>query len=521
VQITPNDANTNSGQSTSLDLKIAQLVSNFASKPLLIEKFLLTQSQGILLNLSNGKQPLELQLPLNQAKLFDYIGQNITKLVLSITPQKNIQLTLITPELKTTIITENQPLAKLIVFQKAVLSPDGLLKLDNPKAQTTTTTNYVGQSNLTRANASKLTTNEITIAQAAKTLLKTHFSKQLSVASHLNKITDIANNTAKIDSPQPLVAKLSKQLAQFFSSIEKSSHFSAAEIKQRINNSGHFLEKNLSQLIQFDAESKNVKISTGKPLELTKQLMNKTSLPITKNISLEQNNDSKLMLLKIKTTLETLIRKIETSPKQQKNQSQPIDQKILLEQLIRIFSPKQNPGVAPTTIQKTNQTKNQLLNLQQTVLKQTTEMLTEIKNTISQIESNQLLSLKNETPNLHQFLIDLPIKNNSDIDSFEMLFENSDITNNNKKVKRWKVIVKFDLEPLGPMFAQIELENERISTHFFAKARETAQLINQHLHVLKKSLFSAGVDIDKLQGSQGKIPDTLLQNSEQLVDTHV
>jgi len=528
VQITPNETTTNSLKLTDLDLKVAQLVKQFADKPLLIEKLALVQSQGLLLSLSNGKQQIEIQLPTKIAKLFENIAQNTTKLSLTTIDQQNIRLKLLTPLLKTTLSKQdasktnsltinNQHADKQLIFQKAILSPEGILKLNNPKAQTLTTTNPassvdkpISANKLNRVyNQNKA--GELTIAQVAKNILKSHFTKQLPISIHLDNIVKLTKDLVKIELPHPTIAKLNKHFTQLFSNIEKPSNYSAAEIKQKLNDSGHFLEKNLSKMVQANSELK-----PGQTL-LTNPLIKQTPQPTTQKNILEQTNDTKLVLLKIKTTLESLIKTIETP---QTSDSKISDsQRLLLEQLAQSLAPKQNQN--QQNHQTIAQIKNQILNLQQMALKQTSEMLTEAKNMISQIESNQLLSLKNETPNLHQFLIDLPIKNNSHIDSFEMLFEHSDTTKDKQKVKRWKVVVRFDLEPLGPMFAQIELENEKISTHFFAKAQQTAALINQHLHVLKQSLFSAGVDVEKLQGSQGKIPETLLRNSEQLVDTHV
>lgn len=561
MQITPNEVSTSNVTPSNLDLKVAQLINNLAGKPLLIEKLVLAQSQGLLLSLSIDKPPLQLQLPLKLAQSFENVGQNINKLSLSVTNQQRIELTLLPSNLEasTKLGVNSQQAIKPIVFQKALLLPDGLLKLDNPKlaaVQVANSTNRLqntsnldaGRLNstppLNQANTSALPAkvtdkpsnskiNEITVAEAAKTILKTHFTKQLPIASHIENIVKFAQALPTTDSPHPLVAKLNQQLVHLVSQIEKPTDYSATEIKQRVNDSGHFLEKNLAHQLRVGTELGSESKSTLKQTELTNSQVKETPVLVPQKLSLEQSNDTKLILLKIKTTLETLIRRIETPVTSEKASPQPTSsplqpneirlsesQRILLEQLTRNLLSQQNNKPEQQVYRTAIQTKNQILNLQQAAIKQTSEILAEVKSTLSQIESNQLLSLKNETPNLHQFLIDLPIKNNSEIDSFEMLFENSDITQGKQKVKKWKVIVRFDLEPLGPMFAQIELENERISTHFFAKAQQTAALINQHLHILKQSLFSAGVDIEKLQGSQGKIPDTLIRNSEQLVDTH-
>jgi len=529
VQITTNDAANNSLKLSSLDLKVAQLVQQFANKPLLIEKLALIQSKGLLLNLSgnsNGKpvSGLELQLPLKAAHLFENITQDSSKLSLTIVNKKHIQLNLLTPTVKPNSVTTASKAdnlsttselntAKQLIFQKALLSADGVLKLTNPKQQTLQIANSDNHISKPNNSENQLKPNELTVAQAAKNILKNHFSNQIPISTHFKNILKINETLSQIQQPQPVIGELRKHFNDLLSSIEKATNYSAKEIKQKIGDSGYFLERNLRKLIQAQAESKT-QHHLGNTLH-NKSNVNQATQAGKQSAFSAQTGDVKLILLKIRTTLESLLKTIESLPTN-KNKI-PDSQRLLIEQLTHNLPNKQNQQSSSSN----PALKNHLVNLQLLSLRQTSEMLTTVQNAISQIESNQLLSLKNETPNLHQFLIDLPVKNNSEIDSFEILFEHSDNNRKNQKIKRWKVVVRFDLEPLGPMFAQVELQNEKISTHFFAKKQQTAALINQHLHHLKQSLFSAGVEVEKLEGNQGKIPDTLLRNNEQLVDTHV
>jgi len=140
---------------------------------------------------------------------------------------------------------------------------------------------------------------------------------------------------------------------------------------------------------------------------------------------------------------------------------------------------------------------------------------------ISKIETNQLLSLRSVTPLLQQFLFDLPIYHNKQIESFELLFTSKQEGKENNTGKKWTVTIKFDLAPLGPMFARVSLINERISTHFFAKEAETATLLSENLNHLKDSLFLAGLDVDEICGQQGIVPEELLSNDEHSVDVRV
>jgi len=159
-----------------------------------------------------------------------------------------------------------------------------------------------------------------------------------------------------------------------------------------------------------------------------------------------------------------------------------------------------------------------LLNTQRQLLG---EMLSDINTMLNKIETNQLLSLRNESSLLAQYLIELPIYRAGSVDSFEIMFEGHQKDKDRGSNKVWTVTIRFDLEPLGPMFARVKLKGERISTHFFAEDLNTAKLLNQHLSHLEQSLFSAGVDIDEIKGLQGIIPDTLMLNDEQTIDVRV
>jgi hypothetical protein len=173
----------------------------------------------------------------------------------------------------------------------------------------------------------------------------------------------------------------------------------------------------------------------------------------------------------------------------------------------------------PSGIQATNLKQEiNLLNIQKLIL---TEFLNETTTLVSKIETNQLLSLRSETPLLQQFLVDLPILHNKQIESFELLFTAKKEDDSSKNNKKWTVTIKFDLEPLGPMFARVSLKNERISTHFFAEDPETAELLSDNLKHLKDSLFLAGLDVDEISGQQGIVPEQLLENDEHSIDVHV
>ena len=81
--------------------------------------------------------------------------------------------------------------------------------------------------------------------------------------------------------------------------------------------------------------------------------------------------------------------------------------------------------------------------------------------------------------------------------------------NKRNKTKIWKVTVRFDLPPLGAMFARLTFKDNQLTTDIFAKEKNTANLVNAHLDKLNESLFSAGINVASLSGQQGLIPESL------------
>ena len=159
-----------------------------------------------------------------------------------------------------------------------------------------------------------------------------------------------------------------------------------------------------------------------------------------------------------------------------------------------------------------------ILNTQRQLL---TDMLNEVNATLNKIETNQLLNLRAEASQLQHILGELPIYRAGQVDSFELLFESEENANEKSTTKSWVVTIRFDLEPLGPMFARVSLKGERISTHFFAENKTTAKLLTENMQHLETSLFAAGLDVDEVQGQQGIVPQELTRNEDRRVDLRV
>ncbi len=382
-----------------------------------------------------------------------------------------------------------------------------------------------------------------------------------------NSLAGAASNISKSSVPianqiigqSNSIAELMNQLTRATSRPQLSN---AASIMERLSNSGNLFENKLASFSQSSTDVSSAKDpltmlksnSIASPLlmnakantsssESAQLLSGKVKAKTLNNPSNQNNlgaNDIKLLLVQLKAQVEKLISQInslqprtltepasQTAPQSANNQTAVLTEQIRreLENNPNTLLRKENTtgvGVANQGKRAAASLSNLLLTVGQSnqLTKALSEIVIEVRAALSQIETNQLLSLRAEQPNIHQFLVDLPFSNNKQIDSFELLFEHQN-ENLSKSVKQWKVVVRFDLDPLGPMFAQVQLKDNRISTNIFAESQPTAKLINEHLHVLQKSLADAGLDIDQVAGSQGKIPESLAKNTEHSVDIRV
>ena len=148
----------------------------------------------------------------------------------------------------------------------------------------------------------------------------------------------------------------------------------------------------------------------------------------------------------------------------------------------------------------------QLRNFQRPIFEQIARQSESI---IQRIEYNQLVSARSDFGSTPSFLVDLPIMHLGKIDSFELLIENHKRKQDREKTKIWKITVRFDLSPLGAMFARLTFKDNQLTTDIFAKEKDTAELVNQHLDKLNESLFSAGINVASLSGQQGLVPESL------------
>jgi len=390
--------------------------------------------------------------------------------------------------------------------------------------------------------------------QPIKSLLQQlNIGDQLSVSDLKQRISNSglffeSNAQNKPSGTRPLdldrIAQLVNQPLKSLKITQRQARLSHSETGSASKSDSHLpisdgqLPRNKidSQLLPIsDSPNKTLPISDSQNKAQDQQsILNRSSERSSHSPSANENKDLKLQLVKIIQSLQKLIesssipsagkKTLETSPSTSgntdnhhlnlTNTSQPQDN----ESRESLTDPLIKAQLKAQLNEAISNPKASTLPLNQLVQNQLKDLLSEVKTILSQIETHQLMSIKNEQTGIQQFIFDLPMIKNGQIDSFEMRFEDQNQSASKSDSQYWKVVVRFDLEPLGPMFAQVELKEDRLSTHIFAQSAETAQLIDSHLHVLRDSLVSAGINTDTLAANQGHVPETLVPKQRQGVD---
>ena len=136
-----------------------------------------------------------------------------------------------------------------------------------------------------------------------------------------------------------------------------------------------------------------------------------------------------------------------------------------------------------------------------------TELSQQIEGVLSRIRVNQLLNVPVENTPQQQWTVELPIRRNDGFDLIHLRIEEDETSpdhNSNNKKKVWKVTLAFDLDELGPLYANITVCEQNVSATLHAEEQKTAAMIDDHLASLSESLSDAGLKVDTLACHQGK-----------------
>ena len=117
------------------------------------------------------------------------------------------------------------------------------------------------------------------------------------------------------------------------------------------------------------------------------------------------------------------------------------------------------------------------------------ELQRHVESALARIQLNQLNSLPNGEQHSQAFLLELPVKENENIDVFSLKIKEEDQQKSDPELsKRWSINLSFDLNGLGNIHAKLTLGGEQIQASLWAEQETTFNLIQNNLDQLRERL---------------------------------
>ncbi|AZZ93256.1 flagellar hook-length control protein FliK [Hahella sp. KA22] len=152
------------------------------------------------------------------------------------------------------------------------------------------------------------------------------------------------------------------------------------------------------------------------------------------------------------------------------------------------------------------------------------EMLRALAQATARLHSHQLNALQQnlsagpDQTGAQVWFVEVPVAAPR-MDSIQMRFEKEQRSGakDNKK-SRWKIVLAFDLEGLGPMQSQVLYTEGTVSATFWAMEQKTLGLVTEELPRLRKGLQDWGLEVGDLAVRKGAPPTPSAPISRQLID---
>ncbi|NOY71443.1 MAG: flagellar hook-length control protein FliK [Gammaproteobacteria bacterium] len=131
------------------------------------------------------------------------------------------------------------------------------------------------------------------------------------------------------------------------------------------------------------------------------------------------------------------------------------------------------------------------------------ELFELVDGTLSRLRLTQLANTQVDTNVV--YLFELPVKNQNGIDVINLKIEQENSNQKHKNQQGWNITLAFNFEELGPVYAHITLRGKKVNTNITSEYHTTKLLFEKHMDKLKESLSQAGMEINNLCCTHGKI----------------
>lgn len=128
---------------------------------------------------------------------------------------------------------------------------------------------------------------------------------------------------------------------------------------------------------------------------------------------------------------------------------------------------------------------------------------------LARVQLHQLSSLPQERAPLPEWLIELPLRRDTETDVWSLRIGRDaerERENPADTTPAWSVMLAFDLPGLGPMQSRVTLRGDRVTAQFFSQVQGVLPLVAEYLPLLQARLQQAGLHVEELTCHHGRIP---------------
>ncbi|MEH6358456.1 MAG: flagellar hook-length control protein FliK [Pseudomonadales bacterium] len=492
-----------------------------------------TRSFDVLLNISGNKVQTQSNAAFNPGQLLKVeITANSALRVIQVATQQNAQL--------------NQPLAQIQqgLRQALPLQQNPGLLLNNlaplfklldvtPAAQATTQIRALLSTIPDLKQLSNPSILKNSVGQSGIFLESKIKSLQSQIQQSLTNTTPGTAQRTTAETTQKTLQAIQNKLAQqnvgTTTSARTASQAPTVESNQTTpQNSTHTTRKVLQTLLQNNAQfSQQLEKLVGQDFKAQLLKLSAALIPL---LSANSSNTAK----PVETAL--LQRILQILPDTRGNQltgapstgqtSLSLSNLPISTQLSQLLNPSLVPGQPQVQSQSplqvsSGQTNNNTDLAISTVLRQ-------IAATLAQVQTNQLQSLAGPRADtdggllLNSWNIEIPVFLEGQFKPIQLQINEErhpDSTSQQQgKMRVWKITLGFDFEELGEFFATLRIINTSVSATFWSDKPETLQRISGELQHLNKSLNRLGLNVEELECRRGKPTFRETRLDQQLVD---
>ena len=332
----------------------------------------------------------------------------------------------------------------------------------------------------------------------------------IQVFTRITKQTITTASSVSADLPSQLlqIKRLTRNILQ---SLPSQKNIITTEgFKKALQNSGVFFEAKLQQALADSKTTSNNPISNPKNLfkaspgqaQSTQNTSTTTLSPKSQQPLVTINTDLKANLIK-------LIHLLKAWPKASQFASQATSTQQTPPQLPLAKPAAPLQTFSSTASQTTAQPQNSAQLAAQALDSQIKELMSKADGAISKLSLNQLASSNAESNTTRQtWQIEIPFLNQHASESVFLKIQQEEPSDklSKKADKQWTVSLEMNPPKLGLIKNKLTLNNQHISSSFWAESAETRELIHQHLSVFKDQLFRANLKPEKIQVRSGSGP---------------